>query len=74
LFSDQKRTGLYGSASANNPAKPLFVMEHIIICENVNNKCQKTRYLVGRMAKPLVGTRKMIGDRMYDKIIMSQIK
>ncbi len=40
----------------------------------VNAKKPKTRYLVGRMAKPLVYIRKLFGDRIYDKIVMSQFK
>lgn len=40
----------------------------------VNSKKPKTRYLVGSMAKPLVYIRRIFGDKLYDKIIMSQIK
>ena len=40
----------------------------------VNAKKPKTRYLVGKMAKPLVIIRNIFGDRVYDKVIMSQIK
>lgn len=34
----------------------------------------KTRYRVGEMAKPMVWMRVFLGDRAFDKIIMSQIK
>jgi len=40
----------------------------------VNAKKPKTRYLVGSMAKPLVMIRKIFGDRIFDKVITSQIK
>lgn len=40
----------------------------------VNAQKPKTRYLVGAMAKPLVRIRNMFGDKIYDKIIMSQVK
>ena len=40
----------------------------------VNAKKPKTRYLVGKMAKPLVRIRKMFGDNIYNKAIMSQVK
>jgi hypothetical protein len=40
----------------------------------VNSKNPKTRYLVGAMAKPLVNIRKLFGDKIYDKVITSQIK
>jgi len=39
----------------------------------VNARRPKTRYLVGKMAKPLVIMRRLFGDKMYDKIIMSQM-
>jgi short-subunit dehydrogenase len=34
----------------------------------------KTRYLKGYLAKPLVVMRKWLGDRTFDKLLMSQIK
>lgn len=34
----------------------------------------KTRYLKGYLAKPLVGMRKWLGDSLFDKILLSQIK
>lgn len=34
----------------------------------------KTRYRVGQWAKPMVWMRIYLGDRMFDKIIMSQVK
>jgi short-subunit dehydrogenase len=40
----------------------------------INAKKPKTRYMVGKMAKPLVKIRNMFGDKIYDKVIMSQVK
>jgi short-subunit dehydrogenase len=40
----------------------------------IRSKNPKTRYMVGAMAKPLVMIRKLLGDKNYDRIIMSQIK
>ncbi|NBD27699.1 oxidoreductase [Paenibacillus glycinis] len=34
----------------------------------------KTRYAVGKMAKPLISLRKWISDRAFDRLIMSQMK
>lgn len=34
----------------------------------------KTRYLKGYLAKPLVGMRKWLGDKTFDKILLSQLK
>jgi short-subunit dehydrogenase len=37
-------------------------------------KTPKTRYLKGFMAKPLVSMRKWLGDRNFDKLLLSQFK
>ena len=42
------------------------------IVKIVNANKPKTRYLVGFMAKPMVWMRLNLGDRMFDKILMSQ--
>jgi NAD(P)-dependent dehydrogenase (short-subunit alcohol dehydrogenase family) len=34
----------------------------------------KTRYAVGKYAKLLMGIRKWLGDRMYDRVIMSRLR
>jgi hypothetical protein len=34
----------------------------------------KTRYAVGKLAKPLMWLRKYAGDRIFDKIIMGMAK
>lgn len=34
----------------------------------------KTRYLKGYLAKPLVGMRKWLGDTIFDKLLLSQLK
>jgi short-subunit dehydrogenase len=34
----------------------------------------KTRYVKGYMARPAIALRKWFGDRIYDSIIMSQVK
>jgi short-subunit dehydrogenase len=40
----------------------------------VNSNKPKTRYRVGNWAKPMVWMRINLGDRLFDKLIMSQIK
>jgi hypothetical protein len=37
-------------------------------------KKPKTRYRVGQWAKPMVWMRIYLGDKLFDKIIMSQVK
>jgi len=40
----------------------------------IESKKPKTRYVVGAMAKPMMWMRKYLGDTMFDKILMSQLK
>ena len=42
--------------------------------EIINNSSPKTRYAVGNLAKPLIWMRVYPGDRLFDKLVMSQIK
>ena len=34
----------------------------------------RTRYVAGALAKPLIFTRKWFGDRMFDRMVMSQVR
>ncbi|WP_343694994.1 oxidoreductase [Flavobacterium sp.] len=43
------------------------------ILKIVNTNKPKTRYLVGFMAKPMVWMRLNLGDKIFDKILMSQL-
>jgi len=45
-----------------------------VISKAINAKKPKTRYVAGKMAKPLMFMRKLLSDRMFDRIIMSQVK
>jgi NADP-dependent 3-hydroxy acid dehydrogenase YdfG len=44
------------------------------ILKIVNSNNPKTRYRVGYFAKPMVWMRIYLGDRLFDKIVMSQVK
>jgi short-subunit dehydrogenase len=44
------------------------------IAQAATDKNPKTRYVKGYMAKPAMAIRKWFGDKVYDKIIMSQVK
>jgi short-subunit dehydrogenase len=44
------------------------------VCKIVNTANPKTRYRVGVWAKPMVWIRIYLGDRLFDKLVMSQIK
>ncbi|HOY19426.1 MAG TPA: oxidoreductase [Haliscomenobacter sp.] len=43
------------------------------IVKIVNSANPKTRYRVGKLAKPMVWLRVYLGDKLFDRIIMSQI-
>lgn len=45
-----------------------------LILKAINSKNPKTRYVAGKYAKPMLFVRKYLGDKMFDRIIMSQIK
>lgn len=44
------------------------------ISKALKSKKPKTRYAVGQMAKPLLFARRWISDRIFDKLIMMQLK
>lgn len=44
------------------------------IARAATDRKPKTRYVKGYMAKPSIAIRKWFGDRVFDKIIMSQVK
>lgn len=46
----------------------------ITISKIVKSNKPKTRYAVGKWAKPMIWLRKYMGDRIFDKIILSQLK
>ncbi|MEM7182650.1 MAG: oxidoreductase [Spirochaetota bacterium] len=45
-----------------------------LILKAVHSKKPKTRYVAGAFAKPLMFMRKYLGDRIFDKILMSQFQ
>ena len=44
-----------------------------VVSPAIKAKKPKTRYVAGKLAKPLMFLRKWVGDRLFDKIIMSQM-
>lgn len=44
------------------------------IAKAATDRKPKTRYVKGYMAKPAIAIRKWLGDKVYDKVIMSQVK
>lgn len=45
-----------------------------VISKAIATSKPKTRYVAGKMAKPMIWLRTYLGDRLFDKIIMSQVK
>ena len=52
-----------------NASNPSVIAK--VVSQAIKAKKPKTRYATGKFAKPLIFIRKWIGDRLFDKIIMS---
>jgi NAD(P)-dependent dehydrogenase (short-subunit alcohol dehydrogenase family) len=59
----------YGKAGATSP--PSVVADAIV--HALKARRPRTRYVVGKLARPLIFIRKYFGDRLFDKAIMSQV-
>lgn len=69
---DKIVAGLERTAQRNGSSQPAVISNTIL--KIVNSNKPKTRYRVGKFAKPMVWMRIYLGDRMFDKIVMSQMK
>lgn len=45
-----------------------------VISKAIRARRPRTRYVAGKMAKPLMWMRKHLGDRIFDRALMSQVK
>ncbi|AYG62676.1 oxidoreductase [Rhizobium jaguaris] len=45
-----------------------------VVSTAVSARRPRTRYVAGKYAKPMIAIRKWFGDRMFDRIIMSQMR
>lgn len=63
--------GTQKSAKGNGSSKPEVISD--TISKIVDSKKPKTRYRVGKFAKPMVWMRTYLGDNLFDKIVMSQM-
>jgi short-subunit dehydrogenase len=61
------------SYSKPNAASPSSVIANTV-SKIIHSSKPKTRYRVGKYAKPLVWLRVMLGDRVFDQAVMSQFK
>ena len=81
-FSFESQNGAYKrlvngyiKAMENNPApgsKPDVISRTILKIINARNP--KTRYLVGRGAKPLVAIRRIFGDKYFDRMMLMSMR
>src|SRR5690606_5046447 len=58
---------------ANQEGSPASVISNTI-SKIVRSSKPKTRYAVGKLAKPLIWIRTYLGDRIFDKVVMMQLK
>ena len=58
--------------AADDGGSPVSVIADVIV-KSVKAKKPKTRYSAGKYAKQLLTLRKLVSDRMFDRIIKSQI-
>lgn len=56
-----------------NSVSPPSVITNLVL-QAVRAKRPQTRYVGGRMAKPMMGIRRWFGDRVFDRLLTSMIK
>ena len=66
-YANKAADGMIKNYSGNMLAKPELIAK--TVKKAVTKRRPQTRYLVGFMAKPMVITQKLFGDRIYDWII-----
>lgn len=63
--------GTKKAAERNGSSKPIVISDTVV--KIINSSNPKTRYRVGKFAKPMVWMRTYLGDKLFDKIVMSQM-
>lgn len=63
--------GTKKTAEKNGSSKPSVIAN--TVSKIIESDHPKTRYRVGKFAKPMVWMRVYLGDRLFDKIVMSQL-
>lgn len=69
---DQIAKGTAEAAKGNGSSKPSVISDAVV--KIVNSRNPKTRYKVGKYASMMPWMRVYLGDKMFDSIVMSQIK
>jgi short-subunit dehydrogenase len=60
------------SSMEKNAVDPTVIAR--LIYKGIDAKYPKTRYIGGTMAKPMLFIRKVLSDKLFDKMLMSQMK
>lgn len=63
--------GIKKAAQKSGSSKPSVIAD--TVSKIIESSNPKTRYRVGKFAKPMVWMRIYLGDRLFDKIVMSQM-
>lgn len=72
-YADMVNKMIEGNKKNQDKLTPVDVLGEEI-AKAATTKNPKTRYLKGYLAKPLVTMRKWLSDKMFDKILLSQLK
>lgn len=67
----EKHAKVFDSAEKHG-SNPMVIAE--VILKSVVDKRPKTRYAAGSMAKPILFIRSILSDRMFDRVVLSQMK
>lgn len=59
-------------SGAFNGSSPNVIAE--VVSKAIKAKNPRTRYIAGKMARPTMFIRKWLGDRIFDRVIMSQMQ
>ncbi len=68
---DKIVAGTKNTAKSGGSSQPSVIAD--AVSKIVKSENPKTRYRVGKFAKPMVWMRTYLGDRLFDKIVMSQM-
>lgn len=60
------------AAIKKSATEPIVIAK--LIKEGIEAKKPKTRYIGGKMAKPMLFMRRMLSDKLFDRILMSRMK
>ncbi|MFF3025380.1 oxidoreductase [Gottfriedia sp. NPDC057948] len=71
-YADMTKAFVEMSKNAPKPTSPKVIAE--IVLKAIESKKPKTRYVAGQFAKPLLILRKLVSDRMFDRILYSMFK